>query len=90
MMFPTLYTTFVAGTTKMASMGPIIPFQDGDVPPGDTLIIDTDAIISGFYAGANIILGLGALMTLIALPYGLQFALNIISGLFSKLGSIRF
>lgn len=93
MMFPTLYTNFVAGTTKLAALGPIIPFQEDplpDPPTGETLIINTDAIISGFYSGANIILGLGALMTLIALPYGLQFALNIISGLFSKLGSIRF
>ncbi len=83
------YTLFLLNSNKLAQFGPVIPFQE-DPPPGETLIINTDAIIEGFYSGANIILGLGALMTLIALPYGLQFALNIISGLFSKLGSIRF
>lgn len=61
------------------------------VPPEPvTISIDSDAIIAGFFQGANIIFGLAGLLALIALPYGLQFALNLVSGLFSKLGGIRF
>ena len=52
--------------------------------------LDGEAITEGFFDGFNLILGLTGLMALMALPYGIQFAFNFISSIFSKFSSVRF
>lgn len=54
------------------------------------LEIDPDAMTDGFFQGANIVLAMTGLITLMALPYGIQFGFNFLSGVFSKFSNVRF
>ena len=52
--------------------------------------IDPNAITNGFFDGFNLILGLTGLLTLMALPYGIQFAFNFLGGIFGRFSQVRF
>ena len=54
------------------------------------LDIDGAAITGAFFDGANMVLGMSGLLAIMALPYGISFALNFVGGILSRFSDVRF
>jgi hypothetical protein len=54
---------------------------------GYDLVIPGDEIMDAFWNGADMVFGLTGLITLIALPYGISFAFQFLTSIFSRFTS---